>query len=135
MLLRRSLHSLHLLRTRLWAHMPSPPQSLQSLLTRLCWQMLAPPQSLHWLLMRLCWQMLVPPQSLHSLLMQLCWQMLAPPQSLHSRFRLLCSHFFSALVGGLALPLISRSATAACSPACRCRFLSPNSAFFSDRAA
>ena len=44
-LLRRSLQSLHCLRTRLWAHMPSPPQSLQSLLRQLCWQMQGGPKS------------------------------------------------------------------------------------------
>jgi hypothetical protein len=96
----RSLQSLHLLLTRLWAHMPSPPQSrqrrlmwvcsqmlvppqsLQVFLMRLCSQMLAPPQSLQVHLLRLCSQMLSPPQSLHLLLWRLCWQMLAPPQSL-----------------------------------------------------
>ena len=40
-LLRRSLHSLHLLLTLLCAHMPSPPQSWHTRLTLLCWQMLA----------------------------------------------------------------------------------------------
>ena len=43
---RRSLQSLHLLLTRLWAHMPLPPQSRQRRLMRLCSQMPAPPQSL-----------------------------------------------------------------------------------------
>jgi len=45
-LLRRSLHSLQALLTRLCAHMPSPPQSWHTRLTLLCWQMLVPPQSL-----------------------------------------------------------------------------------------
>ena len=54
-LLRRSLQSLHLLLTRLCAHMPEPPQSRQWRLSRLCGQMLVPPQSLQVLLRRLCW--------------------------------------------------------------------------------
>ena len=62
------LQSLHLLLTRLWAKMPSPPQTQQRRLSRLCSQMLAPPQSLQWLLAQLCWQILVPPQSLFWLL-------------------------------------------------------------------
>ena len=44
----RFLQSLNVLLTRLWAHMPSPPQPRQWRLMRLCSQMLAPPQSLHW---------------------------------------------------------------------------------------
>jgi hypothetical protein len=87
---RRSLQSLHLLLTRLWAHTPSPPQSRQRRLSRLFSQMPAPPQSLQLYLRRLCSQMLVPLQSLHWLLMRLCSQMLAPPQSLHLLLMLLC---------------------------------------------
>ena len=43
---RRSLQSFQALLTRLWAHMPWPPQSRQRRLMRLCSQMPAPPQSL-----------------------------------------------------------------------------------------